>query len=72
MNIKHFAVIGMALLLLACKSEQPPHESPNYITFTEKRMTIGVVDNEEWFEIPITATHKMSEDCNIGVEVIAS
>lgn len=72
MNIKHFAVIGMALLLLACKSEQPPHESPNYITFTEKTMTIGVVDNEEWFEIPITATHKMSEDCNIGVEVIAS
>lgn len=72
MNLRVFAIIGAAIMFFACKQETTTPKGPNPITFAEDSYTFGVLDNEEWFEIPITAAHTMSEDCYIGVEVIAS
>lgn len=60
----------MALSLFACKAERTTYQGDNYILFSQKEHTFGVIDNEEWFEIPISATRTADYDRNIGVEVI--
>lgn len=72
MNIKHLAIIGMLLSLVACKGEQTIYNAENYILFAQKQHTFGVIDNEEWFEIPISATRTSDHARNIGVEIIYS
>ena len=70
MNIKHLLIISMALSLFACKAERTTYQGDNYILFSQKEHTFGVIDNDEWFEIPISATRTADYDRNIGVEVI--
>lgn len=70
MNIKHLLIISMALSLFACKAERTTYQGDNYILFSQKEHTFGVIDNYEWFEIPISATRTADYDRNIGVEVI--
>lgn len=60
----------MALSLFACKAERTTYQGDNYILFSQKEHTFGVIDNDEWFEIPISATRTADYDRNIGVEVI--
>lgn len=72
MNIKHLAIIGMVFALLACNTEQTTYNETNFILFSAEEHTLGVIDNEEWFEIPITATRTADYNRNVGVEVIAS
>lgn len=72
MNIKHLAIIGMAFALLACNTERTTYNETNFILFSAEEHTLGVIDNEEWFEIPITATRTADYNRNVGVEVIAS
>lgn len=60
----------MLLCGTACQSEHTTYEGPNYILFSAESYTLGIIDGEEWFEIPISATRPMSEDRNIGVEII--
>lgn len=60
----------MLLCGTACQSEHTTYEGPNYILFSAESYTLGIIDDEEWFEIPISATRPMSEDRNIGVEII--
>ena len=60
----------MLLCSTACQSEHTTYEGPNYILFSAESYTLGIIDGEEWFEIPISATRPMSEDRNIGVEII--
>jgi hypothetical protein len=40
--------------------------------FSSERHDLGVMDSEEWFEIPITATRTADHDRNVGVEIIAA
>ena len=72
MNIKHLAIIGMAFALLACNTERTTYNETNFILFSAEEHTLGVIDSEEWFEIPITATRTADYNRNVGVEVIAS
>lgn len=72
MNIKHLAIIGMVFALLACNTERTTYNETNFILFSAEEHTLGVIDNEEWFEIPITATRTADYNRNVGVEVIAS
>lgn len=60
------------LLGTACHSEQATYDGPNYIMFSAESYTLGVLDSEEWFEIPISATRQMAADRNIGVEIVDS
>lgn len=61
-----------AILTLGCQSENNTYEGPNYILFSEQSYTFGVIDNEEWLEVPISATRTANHDRYIGVEVVAS
>ena len=58
--------------LVGCESERTQYDGPSYITFSAERHDLGVMDGEEWFEIPITATHTIDHDRNVGVEIIAA
>lgn len=60
------------ILTLGCQSENNTYEGPNYILFSEQSYTFGVIDNEEWLEVPISATRTANHDRYIGVEVVAS
>lgn len=71
MNIKHIAIIAIALSLFACKSEYATYNGPDYIMFSEENYDLGVLSDEEWFEIPVSATRKSDSDRRIGVEVVA-
>ncbi|MBR5133826.1 MAG: DUF4984 domain-containing protein [Alistipes sp.] len=59
-------------LLSGCESERVTYDGPNYIMFSAQRHDLGVMDSEEWFEIPISATRTEDYDRNVGVELIAA
>ena len=40
--------------------------------FSAERHDLGILDSEEWFEIPISATRTTDHDRNVGVEIIAA
>lgn len=65
---------GMLALttMVCCESERQIYDGPNYIMFSSERHDLGVMDSEEWFEIPITATRTADHDRNVGVEIIAA
>lgn len=44
--------------------------NPDIIMFSSEEYTLGVMDSEEWLEIPISATKSVDYDRNVGVEVI--
>ena len=74
-TLKHLLVAFGTLLLTAlvgCESERTQYDGPSYITFSAERHDLGVMDGEEWFEIPITATQTTDHDRNVGVEIIAA
>lgn len=61
-----------AIFTLGCQSENNTYEGPNYILFSAESYTFGVIDNEEWLDVPISATRTANHDRYIGVEVVAS
>ena len=72
MKVKHILAICIAVVLTACKSDYTVSVNPDIIMFSAKEYTLGVVDNEEWFEIPVSATKVVDYDRNVGVEVLWS
>jgi hypothetical protein len=70
--MKQFALLSILLLLWGCKAEETTTDIDSHIRFSEDSLILGVVDDEEWFEIPIEATATSTHDRNIGVEVIAA
>lgn len=60
------------ITMVCCESERQIYDGPNYIMFSSERHDLGVMDSEEWFEIPITATRTADHDRNVGVEIIAA
>ena len=67
-------VLGAMLLttLVGCEAEHPTYDGPNYIMFSAERHDLGILDSEEWFEIPISATRTAKHDRNVGVEIVAA
>lgn len=73
-TLRHIFYGGIALLglLAGCQAEKTTYDGPNYILFSADSHTLGILDSEEWFEIPISATRTADQDRTIGVEVVAS
>ena len=73
MNIKHLILIatGAAILGTGCKTEYPTYSGPDYIMFSQESHDLGILDSEEWFEIPISATRTAKHERTIGVEIVA-
>ena len=77
MNIKHLLILGIALVAFACKADKPAVEKGNLdgqvvVSFSEDSFNFGVIDSEEWFEIPISTKKALNSTKSFGVEVIAS
>lgn len=70
--INSLVALLAAILTLGCQSENNTYEGPNYILFSAESYTFGVIDNEEWLKVPISATRTANHDRYIGVEVVAS
>lgn len=77
--MREIQYIACAVVLLAstlgigCQRETDEVvTAPCHISFAEESYVFGVVDSEEWFEIPIVASGKVSSDLNLGVEIVAS
>ena len=73
-TLRHIFYGGIVLLglLAGCQAEKTTYEGPDYILFSADSHTLGIIDSEEWFEIPISATRTANEERTIGVEVVAS
>ena len=73
--LKSFIVaLGTLLLttMVGCEPERTTYDGPNYVMFSSERHDLGILDSEEWFEIPISATRTAEYDRNVGIEIIAS
>lgn len=66
--------LGAMLLasLVSCEAERTTYDGQNYIMFSAERHDLGILDSEEWFEIPISATRTAKHDRNVGVEIVAA
>ena len=73
-TLRHIFYGGIVLLglLAGCQAEKTTYEGPDYILFSADSHTLGILDSEEWFEIPISATRTANEERTIGVEVVAA
>lgn len=72
MNVKHIVAICIAFAFSACRADYTVDANPDIVMFSSKSYTVGVMDSEEWLEIPISATKAVNYDRNIGVEVLWS
>ena len=64
-------IIGFSFSFVACESEHATYDGPDYIMFSAESHDLGILDDEEWFEIPISATRAAKHDRRIGVEIVA-
>ena len=60
----------LSLIVVGCESERPIYEGRNFIMFSAESHTLGVIDNEEWFEIPVSASRTADHDRHVGIEVV--
>ncbi len=72
LKITPIVVALVSCLLLSCQNEQPTYQGPNFIMFSSESHTLGILSEDEWFEIPVSASRTADHDRNIGVEVIIS
>ena len=56
----------LSLVVVGCESERPIYEGRNFIMFSAESHTLGVIDNEEWFEIPVSASRTADVDRHTG------
>ena len=59
----------MMLGMVSCEKEKPAAE-PALIQFTNATHTFGILNSEEWFEVPIELSRAMEHSTNVGVEVV--
>lgn len=72
-NILQLTLLVILLAVVGCKSEKPTYSGRDFIMFATPSQTFGVVENnDEWFEVMISAARTVDYDRYIGVEVIAS
>ena len=74
MNKKILLSFAMSLVMLvsftSCEEERVVYSGPQYIMFSDTLSVLGVLDNEEYFDIYISGTKPMSKDQTLAVEVI--
>lgn len=78
LTMKYLTKLGLAILVLTmltiagCEQEKPMSDGENFVKFSASNHTLGIIDSEEWFEIPVVAEHNVDHSQNLGVEVIVS
>ena len=64
------AVATALLTCAACQTKYPTYDGPDHIIFSQESYDLGVIDNQEWFEIPVSATRTAEGDRVLGVEIV--
>lgn len=59
-----------ALFCIGCQVDRPLYDGPDYIMFSAESHDLGILDSEEWFEIPVSATRATNYERTIGVEIV--
>ena len=71
MNKKILLSFAMSLVMLvsftSCEEERVVYSGPQYIMFSDTLSVLGVLDNEEYFDIYISGTKPMSKDQTLAV-----
>ena len=70
MIIKKIPTLLVALLCIGCQVDRPLYDGPDYIMFSAESHDLGILDSEEWFEIPVSATRTTNYERTIGVEIV--
>lgn len=65
-----FAVCTLLLTMIGCDEERTIYSGPNYIMFSDSLYVLPVQNNEELFDIPVSATQTCSYDRTLAVEIL--
>ena len=65
-----FAVFALLLTITGCNEERTTYSGPNYIMFSDSLYVLPVQNNEDFFDIPVSATQTCSYDRTLAVEII--
>lgn len=60
----------LAFVMVGCDEDRTLYSGPNYIMFSDSLYMLPVQNNEEYFDIPVSATQTCEYDRTLGVEVI--
>lgn len=63
-------VLFLILVSAGCKEERTLYDGPNYILFSDSLYVFPVQNNEDYFEIPISATRAYNYDRTLAVEIV--
>ena len=64
------AIFILVLGLASCDSEYVKYSGPDYIMFSDTLSVLPVQNNEEYFDITVSATEACDYDRTLGVEII--
>lgn len=66
-----YALLALTIgLLVGCDAERTHYEGASYILFSDTLNVLPVQNNEEFFDIPVTATQVCDYDRTVAVEVL--
>lgn len=69
-GIKLCLVFALLLAFIGCDEERTLYTGPNYIMFSDSLFVLPVQNNEEYFDIPVSATRTCDYDRTLAVEVV--
>lgn len=65
-----FAVFALLLTVTGCNEERTTYSGPNYIMFSDSLYVLPVQNNDDYFDIPVSATQPCDYDRTLAVEII--
>ena len=72
-NLHKYLIIALAGLLLAsCSGERNIYSGEEYVMFADTLKTYPVMNDVEWFSVPVVSTVTRDYDRTFGVEIIDS
>lgn len=64
------AIFALLLIIVGCSEERTTFSGPNYIMFSDSLYVLPVQNNEDFFDIPVSATQTCNYDRTLAVEII--
>ena len=72
-NLHKYLCVALAGLLLAsCSGERNIYSGEEYVMFADTLKTYPVMNDVEWFSVPVVSTVTRDYDRTFGVEIIDS
>lgn len=65
-----FTLFALLLTVTGCNEERTTYSGPNYIMFSDSLYVLPIQNNEDFFDIPVSATQTCSYDRTLAVEII--